>query len=558
LQSLLDLLIRNTIVVGAMSEFVESTNMTRLTEQIKAWCGMHGLQYTDGVLNWSHAPITVLPSTFSKSAYEGCQDVQPIINELVDKISRDREFIKDQLTSVASADPFTQKLLDLYNTLPEKQIRCAPQFGIHRSDYMLDMAKDSENSNKERALQIEINTIAASFGCLSQKVGELHKYLLHRNMVGGSLTTEYAALTEAIDRNLDVYLQKGSGNECLESSLPTNPTIERLSYAFCEAHVKYCPNPSSKGHAVILFIVQPGERNLGDLKALAHSLWTRHDIAVEFMSLAQIAQHARVATDSTGTVSQLIIRPGPNQWSTMAVASSDSTSSVLSPGELCVSVAYFRAGYSPDDYPSELEWEARALIERSSSIKCPSVGYQLVGTKKIQQCLFENSIMEKFITNKNASKLRLFFASQYAMGPNATPEGLVAMERAIEDGSSWVLKPQREGGGNNYYGTELSAYLKTHRNDPILGGFILMQRIFPATQNSVFFIRDKLSILPSISELGIYGTYISAVNAASEDDDSVVSVHNEVAGYLLRTKPHGVDEGGVAAGSSSLDSIMFP
>ena len=55
--------------------------------------------------------------------------------------------------------------------------------------------------------------------------------------------------------------------------------------------------------------------------------------------------------------------------------------------ELTCSVVYFRAGYSPADYPSEsrAEWRARALLERSKAIKCPTVGYQLAGAKRVQQ-----------------------------------------------------------------------------------------------------------------------------------------------------------------------------
>jgi glutathione synthase len=48
-----------------------------------------------------------------------------------------------------------------------------------------------------------------------------------------------------------------------------------------------------------------------------------------------------------------------------------------------VSVVYFRAGYAPSDYFGEDEWAARALIERSAAIKCPTLGYQLAGTKKV-------------------------------------------------------------------------------------------------------------------------------------------------------------------------------
>ena len=54
-------------------------------------------------------------------------------------------------------------------------------------------------------------------------------------------------------------------------------------------------------------------------------------------------------------------------------------------GSTPVAVAYFRAGYTPDDYPTEVEWEARLLIERSDAYACPSAAYQLAGAKKVQQ-----------------------------------------------------------------------------------------------------------------------------------------------------------------------------
>ena len=45
-----------------------------------------------------------------------------------------------------------------------------------------------------------------------------------------------------------------------------------------------------------------------------------------------------------------------------------------------------------------------------------------------------------------------------------------AVLNAEEDGSRWVLKPQREGGGNNMYGPQVSSFLKQNRGTPILGG----------------------------------------------------------------------------------------
>lgn len=95
-----------------------------------------------------------------------------------------------------------------------------------------------------------------------------------------------------------------------------------------------------------------------------------------------------------------------------------------------------------------------------------------------------------------------------------------------------------------------------------------MQRIFPLPQKTAFLRGGALQILPSISELGVYGTYlgygtaqasaaesISAGGAASGSRAGVLV--NSYAGYLLRTKPEGVDEGGVASGYSVLNSVIL-
>ena len=44
-----------------------------------------------------------------------------------------------------------------------------------------------------------------------------------------------------------------------------------------------------------------------------------------------------------------------------------------------MAVVYFRAGYTPDDYPTNRQWDARLLLERSHAIKCPCIEHHLVG-----------------------------------------------------------------------------------------------------------------------------------------------------------------------------------
>uniref|UniRef100_A0A453NFW8 glutathione synthase n=1 Tax=Aegilops tauschii subsp. strangulata TaxID=200361 RepID=A0A453NFW8_AEGTS len=108
-----------------------------------------------------------------------------------------------------------------------------------------------------------------------------------------------------------------------------------------------------------------------------------------------------------------------------------------------VAVVYFRAGYAPTDYPSEVEWSARLLIEQSSAIKCPSISYHLVGTKKIQQELAKPSVLERFLDNEeDIAKLRKCFAGLWSL------DNEEIVKSAIEKPDLFVLKPQREGGGN--------------------------------------------------------------------------------------------------------------
>ena len=76
-----------------------------------------------------------------------------------------------------------------------------------------------------------------------------------------------------------------------------------------------------------------------------------------------------------------------------------------------------------------------------------------------------------------------------------------------------------------------------------------MQRIFPSPQKTIFFRNNQLSTHSSVSELGYYGVYLG--------DGSDTPLLNEAVGYLLRTKPDGVDEGGVATGYSVLSSVTL-
>lgn len=76
-----------------------------------------------------------------------------------------------------------------------------------------------------------------------------------------------------------------------------------------------------------------------------------------------------------------------------------------------------------------------------------------------------------------------------------------------------------------------------------------MKLVRPRTSHN-YIVRagDDVKIQEVINEVGIFGYYIA---------NGCKLLENQTTGYLLRTKGSGVNEGGVAAGFSALDSILL-
>lgn len=212
-----------------------------------------------------------------------------------------------------------------------------------------------------------------------------------------------------------------------------------------------------------------------------------------------------------------------------------------------VSVVYFRCGYSPEQYPSpdRCEWAARLMIERSRAIKSPNIGYHLAGTKKVQQVLALPGVMEDLLGDKaKADALRDSFTGLYSLDLNE--EGDRAAEMAMKDPERFVMKPQREGGGNNVYGKEVKDALEKLNGTPERAGYILMDIIQPPLiRNYMIRAGHKPLLEDTLSELGIFGVVIGNAKEI---------LHNSVSGHMLRTKLHTSSEGGVVSGAGSLDS----
>lgn len=221
-----------------------------------------------------------------------------------------------------------------------------------------------------------------------------------------------------------------------------------------------------------------------------------------------------------------------------------------------VAVVYFRCVYDPSDFPGPESWEARTQIELSNAIKCPSILTQLAGCKKVQQVLATPisdttaSLMSKYVSNtEERKKLEDTFTNIYPL--DDSPAGKIARDLALdaEKCKGYVLKPQREGGGNNIYRTAIPPFLRSIPEGH-WKSYILMEIITPPPMHNLILRNGNVESGGVICELGVYGTCLW-----DQDNGEVIS--NEVAGYLLRTKGDKSEEGGVAAGFGSMDSVRL-
>jgi len=373
--------------------------------------------------------------------------------------------------------------------------------------------------------QVELNTIASSFAGLSCRVAALHNFLVSRfeSKIAGFLEQN----KKAILSDDAAALMKGDG-------VPDNPTLDRLPAAMKVALGSYEKRFSAKS-TIILFVVQDAESNTVDQRMIEFELWQKYQIAVTRLSLTSLYKAASI-DDKTG---------------------------ILTVDGQEVAVVYYRAGYAPTDYPDGydgVEWKARAKLEASRATKSPSLGYHLAGTKKVQQELARPGVLERFFPGDTEKKavddMRKAFAGLYSLGDDTTEEDLAAVKAVLDGGEGqYVLKPQREGGGYNFYGDQLAAKIKENVQETAdglkmsdkLGEYILMERLFPPRQNAILLRSGRVEGSgDTISELGCFGTIV-----CSPTGDVL---HNEYAGFLLRTKFSNVDEGGVASGFATLSS----
>ncbi|XP_050513349.1 glutathione synthetase-like isoform X2 [Diabrotica virgifera virgifera] len=437
------------------------------------------------------APFVLLPSTMPRRDFEQVVSLQTAFQELIHYVANDREFLTKCLTKIIEVDSFTAKLFEIYETVQEEGETQPISVGVLRCDYMMETEKLNGEKCHENGFPpfswklVEINNIAAGFGWLGPASGLLHRYIL---------------------QEMNLYDKS--------SNLPENNCLSEFCKSFLEAWKIY-----GNCQAVILMVVEDVIYNICDQR--------HHEFKFRELN-PQVKFIRRTLTE--------IYKTGKLNEKKELVVGND-----------VVSVVYFRCGYNPLQYPTENEWTARLLIERSKAIKCPNIQYHLAGTKKVQQELAKPGVIDRFIKDRRKVELiRDVFVGIY--GLEFDDDGEKAVRMALKTPERYVLKPQREGGGNNVYGKDVKEYLERMANSKERESWIMMERIIPPIIRG-YMVKPGGSNPPPISEmileLGIFGIIIGTPKTI---------ITNIQTGHMVRSKIATANEGGVMIGLGALDS----
>lgn len=342
------------------------------------------------------------------------------------------------------------------------------------------------DANPEALRQIEVNTISAGFGGLTGVVEDLHRYVV---------------------------------NKLNPTQLPAKFPVQaktKIANGLIKAWEEY-----GKKDAIILFVVEERVRNICDQKVLEDEIFNlRHDALVKRKTFIELQSNSLIDEEN-------ILRVDGKE----------------------VAVVYYRTGYVPSNYSFRDSWEVRMRLERSRAIKCPSVKYQLAGAKKIQQVLTKKEVLQKYVSQyEGCDNIYQTFGKIYSLSRDE--EGDRVIEMALKNPENYVLKPQREGGGNNYFGAAVAKKLMKIRQTDECDAYILMELVKPnPVTNYVCVSGQKLKDMGSgksklVSELGVYGVILA-------DDENIF--YNEEAGILLRSKSAETNETGISSGYGFID-----
>ena len=215
--------------------------------------------------------------------------------------------------------------------------------------------------------------------------------------------------------------------------------------------------------------------------------------------------------------------------------------------ERIVSVAYLRTGHTAFENSVEQQWAGRSMLEHSNAVKCPTIGAQLAGSKRIQQVLTSEETLSQFLDSKEeVDLLKSTFVRHYSLCKSEG--GAEHAKIAIENPEKFfVLKGQDDGVGNVYFSEEMKGLLMQHSGDQ-LEAYTLTDRLIVDKNWCSFVKHGKLVEEEVIGELAIWSTCVSCNREV---------LINKYAGTGGRLKRADEEEHGITVDNIITSSVVF-
>ena len=126
-------------------------------------------------------------------------------------------------------------------------------------------------------------------------------------------------------------------------------------------------------------------------------------------------------------------------------------------------------------------------MECSRAIKCPSIDVHLTTFKKFQQAFSDESLLNKVMGESHkhdTDMIKQLFKGIWSLESMDTDiEVKQLVQQAIQNPDRYVIKPQMEGGGHNFYGEKVKQLLlKSQESESDLNDikkYLIMERIEP-------------------------------------------------------------------------------
>ncbi|KAL3100150.1 hypothetical protein niasHT_029880 [Heterodera trifolii] len=450
-------------------------------------------------------PIALCPSPFPRELYDHAVNVQQAMNELYFRVASDHDFLMDAFKDVVKGDPFMARFVQIAKMVHDEGIHQPLAVQLQRADYMAHWDPSDGGDGTMALKQVEVNIGGIGGSGFGSAISKLHQKVLDK-----------------------VAIEHGGQPAILANSeAPVNRSRQNIAYALYQAWKLF-----------------------GDPKAVFLCLGTLDITYFEQLQFIQF-EVEKLGKQQGDLVNVLIL--SLTDASKRIFLNESGDFSLYLDGTKRVALVHITDGNVPEEFPTEHEWTARTMIERSNAILSPNIRFHLSCTKKIQQVLSKPGMVERFFPDdpKRVALIRGTFTGLWGLEveDEATRE---VIEDAIRSPANYILKSQVEGGLGNFFDHQMAQMLQQMSKEE-RGAYILQRRINPLVVKN-YLMRQKMPALLEdvVSEMGIYGSLIG-------DQSNRRILHNAFDGHLVKSKRSDVNHGGLCCGGGLIDSLLlFP